>query len=959
MRDFPLNNMYKQLETNSSPTPSRRQYRPRLPVSIITGIFLILGIQFVILPRYVYQLSPSEIRLTQFHLDALNEGLRKCEADRTPPIEYPVTTASSRTNTRWNPQTGQNETVILRNATLFDGEKIFEHAVDIVFKKGIIESVSDAGQSIVIPGAKVFDLEGKYVTPGLVDMHSHHLSNSWPLLSSTSDTNEMNPAFGPLTPFVRIVDSLKAYDYAATVIASGGVTTSLILPGSANIMGGEAVVVKNVLKSGGDGEFVVEELLLEHGEPVENRRRYMKMACGENPRRVYKHTRMGNAYIFRKQMARAKELMGKQDAWCLKAAALKDNGNVAAISSFLDSSAKYESATDYLEFDSSIAMLRGKVGINVHCYEPEDFEDMIKHSKEFGFRIQAFHHALSAWQVPEMIKASGENITIATFSEFGFYKKEAYESNLWAGKILSDHGVPIAYKSDHVEPETNAKYLLFQAATGHSFHLPELLALQSVTSVPAQSMQIDHRVGFAKPGYDADLVVWDSHPLLVGATALQVYIDGKPTLDPKKVEESLSNVHASSSKKLSAPMMRTTVSAETKEELCNEVQKAGTKFTVTGIKHSYLDGQPKAATASDSLMMVVDSGKIVCFDFADKCARTSADSPVVALKNGHVLPGLTAVSVQLGLAEITMDTVTTDGELKKSADSDPKHAVYAKYGVHLEGRGFARARIGGVTRAITAPMSESFTVGVSTGIKTSGKKTILDGGIFQDDVAVHFAIGSSSKGTDSLPTISSEVSKLRELIVENKGKNNIYGKAANGTVPLVVHADNEYDIMQLIKIKQEYPVLNLIIYGGYGAPLVAKDLAEAKIPVILTANRGAPAQFDVRFSLPGPPLSRSPAAVLTEAGVKYALSVFGEGETSHIHNIPIEAGWAAKYAGLSAKQAVNLVSRNVEEILGLEVEETKRDFVVWEGNPLEFGASVVVGVDGEDGAVSMCWPEST
>ena len=81
-------------------------------------------------------------------------------------------------------------------------------------------------------------------------------------------------------------------------------------------------------------------------------------------------------------------------------------------------------------------------------------------------------------------------------------------------------------------------------------------------------------------------------------------------------------------------------------------------------------------------------------------------------------------------------------------------------------------------------------------------------------------------------------------------------------------------------------------------------------------------------------------------------------ETSHIHNIPIEAGWAAKYAGLSAKQAVNLVSRNVEDIMGLDVEETKRDFVVWEGNSLEFGASVVLGVDGEDGMVSMCWPES-
>jgi hypothetical protein len=92
-------------------------------------------------------------------------------------------------------------------------------------------------------------------------------------------------------------------------------------------------------------------------------------------------------------------------------------------------------------------MLRGQIGVNVHCYETEDMEDMIKHSKEFGFRIQAFHHALDAWEVPELIKSSGDNITIATFAEMGFYKKEAYEASLWAGKILAEHGVPVAYKS--------------------------------------------------------------------------------------------------------------------------------------------------------------------------------------------------------------------------------------------------------------------------------------------------------------------------------------------------------------------------------------------------------------------------------------------------------------------------------------------------------------------------------
>jgi hypothetical protein len=347
------------------------------------------------------------VKLSQFHLDRLDAGLRKCAEDNIPPIKYPVP-AETRTNPRFNQKTGQNETVILRNATLFDGETILKGRFDITFSDGIIKSVSPAESSTVAAGVKSWDLQGRYVTPGLIDLHSHHLAFAWPLLKATDDTNEISNDFGSLTPFVRVVDSMKAYDVGTKIIASGGVTSSLILPGSANIMGGEGVLVKNVLRSGSNGEEVVEEILLEHGVPKESRRRYMKMACGENPRRVYKHTRMGNAWIFRKHMERAKELLEKQDSWCLSASAVKESGDAAAVASFMKSTTRDEDATELLQFDSTIAMLRGKIGINVHCYEQQDFEDMLTHSKEFGFRIQAFHHALSAWQVPELIKNSGE-----------------------------------------------------------------------------------------------------------------------------------------------------------------------------------------------------------------------------------------------------------------------------------------------------------------------------------------------------------------------------------------------------------------------------------------------------------------------------------------------------------------------------------------------------------------------
>jgi len=289
----------------------------------------------------------------------------------------------------------------------------------------------------------------------------------------------------------------------------------------------------------------------------------------------------------------------------------------------------------------------------------------------------------------------------------------------------------------------------YQAATAHSFHLSKSLALQSVTSVPARSLGIDHRVGYARAGYDADLVVWDSHPLSVGATALNVFIDGKDVLDAKKTEESLAKVASRDYQELKIPLMRPTVAADAREKICSEVEKNGAKITITGIQRSFLGAGLDSTARSGGLTLVVDHGKIICFDSEDQCASASTESKKINLRNGHILPGLTAVSVSLGLIEIASDSATGDGELRKGS-FNPNDTVYAKYGVHLDGKAFARARIGGVTQAVTAPLYQGFVDGVSTAIKTSGKKTILDGGIFQDDVALHFAVGQAAKGTPPL-----------------------------------------------------------------------------------------------------------------------------------------------------------------------------------------------------------------
>jgi hypothetical protein len=265
--------------------------------------------------------------------------------------------------------------------------------------------------------------------------------------------------------------------------------------------------------------------------------------------------------------------------------------------------------------------------------------------------------------------------------------------------------------------------------------------------VPAKSLGLDHRIGFVRPGYDADIVVFDSHPLSIGATPLQVYIDGRPTLDEETVHKSLEKVLP---ERLQAkPQMRPKLDPEARLETCRRVREE--KTVITGITKSYL--QNHAATdglsPQGNLTLVLDKGKPLCLDTASNCLTHSSGSTfTVTLQNGHLLPGLTAAVASAGMIEIDMEDQTGDGKVDPKLDPlDPESVVFAKYGVRLDGRAFERARLGGVTRVVSAPLGGGFLGGVSVGVKTGGEKTLVDGGVFREDVALHFTLGEDSKGS--------------------------------------------------------------------------------------------------------------------------------------------------------------------------------------------------------------------
>ncbi len=784
-------------------------------------------------------------------------GLEQCQArHRFPSKPDPATRAK---NSRWAAEYGQKQRIILKNVTLFDGESFIHHAVDITFSKGLVESVKKSGEQSHPEAAVVYNLHGRYVTPGLVDMHSHHMLLPWPGTKMNADGAEVHPDTKAVTGQMRVIDALKAYDKATAIIASGGVTTSLIIPGSASLIGGEGAPVKNALYSGANAEPIVEEVLLERGMPQHERHRYMKMALGENPKATWHYSRFGNAWHLREHFQKAKDVMQSQDDYCA-GLEIANKGTVHAKHSFVAENGKFPFS---LELESVVALLRGQVSLHNHNYEPQDLETMIRISEEFGYRISGFHHAIEAWQVTGMLKERVPNITIATFAELSLYKYESYEASLYAGHILDQSGIKLAYKSDHLESYTSAKYLLSQAAVAHAFHLPAEKALQAVTSVPAAAIDQDYRVGYCKAGYDADIVVWDDHPLNRGATPLQVFIDGIAQLNDTVVEKSTGSSwtqpSAASFPHQIKPQVKYEPDDKTREGICKMVSGTNGNMVISGISRAFLQDYPNLAelaleqfTAETGLLQIIlEDGKILCAGTLETCKDSRAKIEAkeghvsLTLTNGHVVPGMTALTNALGAREIATDPDTGDGSAGGQSIADPESVLYAKHAASFDGKGFARARLGGITRAITAPVTDgpTFVAGVSVEILTSGRKSLLHGGLVQEDVALHVALGDAAINDEG--TGSNGIKKLRKMLSDGVGKNNqtVYGRVATGRLPLLVYAENKVranslgdistsciftnlhgkqnDIEQLIWIQRDYPDTNIVLVGAVEAPFVS------------------------------------------------------------------------------------------------------------------------------------------
>ncbi|KAI8851354.1 hypothetical protein BC829DRAFT_123954 [Chytridium lagenaria] len=438
---------------------------------------------------------------------------------------YPVLVNNTKAVSSGNP-------ILIKDATVLDGIGGRFENVDVALANGLIVQIGkdlstldvikaaqrgadawNVKMSFAVDDVLVIKADGRYVTPGIVDMHSHVGADSFPTTRGTSDVNEMSSQTNPQN---RIIDSINILDEGIDVVASGGVTTSLVLPGSGTLIGGEAVAIKLIKPA----NYEVQDMTVNRNvdETIDGKIwRWMKMACGENPKhRNNPSSRMGSGWLYRKRFEEARTTLRAQDDWCVAAK--------VAEARFGGDAHQYitERFPDPIVQDSLVGLLRGDVRVNIHCYETHDIEMMIRNKHEFGFQIGAFHHALEAHLVAPLL--ARENISVALFADHSLYKKEAYGASVKAGKILHEAGVKVAYKSDH--PVLNAQHLIFEAQKAAHYGLDPDAAFASVTSVPAERLGLGWRIGTLAVGYDADVLVWDRHPLELGAAPLKVIIDG-------------------------------------------------------------------------------------------------------------------------------------------------------------------------------------------------------------------------------------------------------------------------------------------------------------------------------------------------------------------------------------------------------------------------------------------------
>lgn len=390
---------------------------------------------------------------------------------------------------------GGDEETLIRNATVLTVSHGTLTGSDILIRRGKIVAIGPNLQAA--PNARIIDATGKYVMPGIIDCHSHTMIDA---------INELTFA---VTSMVRIRDVLNPTDEAIYRALAGGVTTANLLHGSGNAIGGQNTVVK--FKYGRP----IEDFIFPGAPPS------IKFALGENPKRTnfpqpqgqrrYPATRMGVEEVIRDAFVRARDYKAAWEAYHIRS---KREKNLIP-------------PRRELELEPLVEVLEGKRFVHAHCYRADEILMLINLADEFGFKIRTFQHALEGYKVAKEIARHGAGASI--FADFWGYKIEAYDAIPYNAAVMTRAGVNVSLNSDSDE---RMRRLNIEAAKMMRYgDMTEEEALKMITMNPAWQLGIQDRVGSIDIGKDADITIWNGHPLSVYSRVESTLIDGEVFFD--------------------------------------------------------------------------------------------------------------------------------------------------------------------------------------------------------------------------------------------------------------------------------------------------------------------------------------------------------------------------------------------------------------------------------------------
>ncbi len=804
------------------------------------------------------------------------------------------------------------------------------------------------------PGVTVIDASGKFVAPGMEDCHSHMAIEG------------VNEGTVSISAEVRIRDVINPDDATIYRALAGGTTLAHLLHGSANVIGGQDAVIK--LRFGEDAAG----LLYDAAHPG------IKFALGENPKRSnstrdatqpgrFPGTRMGVEAVLRRAFTEAREYAAAWKEYEARKAAGED----------------LLSPRKDVRLETLLGILRGEIWVHSHCYRADEILMLLRTAEAFGFRVRTLQHVLEGYKVAPEIAAHGAGAS--TFSDWWAYKMEAYDAIPYNGALLTQAGVVSTFNSDSGEL---VRRLHLECAKGVKYGgLSEDEGLALLTLNVAKQLGFDSRTGSIDVGKDADLAIYDAHPMSVYAKCVTTLVDGEVYFErrPEPWSVFAAGMSKAAEDRRKARAEEATAATEKVEAspASAKREKGPVGWRAPRVAGGPREGSPvpgagtyaiRGATIHPVTSPPIEEGTIVfrngwIASIGGRGTPVPDDATVIEAAGLHVYPGLLDSGTTLGLTEVGSVAATRDSSEMGQIQSDCRVSA----SVNPESEHIPVARVNGITTAIVHP-GGAMLAGQSALVRLDGwtweemlvQDPVRGGPI--DPLALHVSFPNVPRRDDEEEQpgpgrtqqpqegLAQRLKPIKSALAEalEYGRKRDEAKTrglrpiapdlrlealvpyARGEKPVVIHAGGRREIREAVKFAQENG-LKIVIAGGLEAWKVADLLAAEDVPVLVGPVLATPREeydpYDAAFAN---------AAVLQKVGVRFA---FQTDDSSNVRNLPYNAGMAAAF-GLPKEEALKGVTIHpariwgVDHILGsLEVGKAA-DLIVTDGDPLEIRTQV-------------------